>query len=54
MAYRYLTDGREMDQPSAENGIYIEGPLSAEDLRVIIGDLVQELCRQVERESKRE
>ena len=52
MAYRYSSSGQEWDRPNAENGIHYEGPLSAEDLRTIIGDLLEALSEQVERETK--
>ena len=52
MAYRYLSDGRELARPSAEHGICVEGPLSAEDLKIIIADLLEALCEQVKRENE--
>lgn len=51
MAWRTTTAGVEYGHPSAERGVYVDGPLSAEDLKCLIADLIDELCEQTKREN---
>lgn len=54
MAWRYSTNGQEMERPSAKHGVHIDGPLSTHDLQSIIEDLVLELVDQAKVEAKEE
>lgn len=51
-AWRYSTNGQEMSRPRRE-GIYINGPLSVEDLKEIIGDLIDEIADMVKEEAEK-
>ena len=50
--WRKTVTGHEYSCPSRETGIHIDGPLSAEDLKEIIGDLLNELVEQTKREAQ--
>jgi hypothetical protein len=42
MTWRHTEAGKEMNRPS-KDGIFIDGPLSAEDIKHIIEELLEEL-----------
>ena len=50
MAWRYGSQGQWMSRPSAERGIYIDGPLSVDDMKAIVEALVEEIVEQAKRE----
>jgi hypothetical protein len=53
MAWRYTQAGREVGRPSSEHGFHVEGPLTSEDWKGIIHDIVEEMVEQAKLESER-
>ena len=51
MTWRYTQAGREMDRPSSEHGLHVDGPLTVEDWKMILKDIVEELSEQAKREA---
>jgi len=51
MAWRYTAAGKEMCRPSSEHGVFIDGPLTVEDWKVILQDIVEEMAEQAKREA---
>jgi len=49
--WRKTDAGHEYSCPG-EHGVYVEGPLTADDLKHIIGDLVEALADLARREGK--
>ncbi len=54
MAWRYTQAGKGYSRPSAEDGIDIDGPLTVEDLKVILGDLADVIAEQAKKEAQEE
>jgi hypothetical protein len=52
MAWAYKSDRSEMERPDRVSGIHIDGPLTVEDLKVIIEALVEELVSQAMHEAE--
>lgn len=52
MAWRYTKAGAEVSRPSSEHGIHVDGPLTVEDWKAILGDIVEEIAEQAKREAK--
>ena len=52
MAWRYTQAGREFGRPSSEHGVHIDGPLTVEDWKDILQDIVEEMAEQAKREAK--
>ena len=50
MTWRYSTNGQEMCRPSAD-GIIIDGPLSSEDLKRVMEDLLEVIIEQAKKEA---
>lgn len=48
--WRRSGDGREMSRPSAD-GIFIDGPLTADDLKAILEELAGAMIEQAKREA---
>ncbi len=51
MTWRFSQNGQEMARPTAD-GIHIDGPLTADDLKEVIAALVEELVEQAKKESR--
>ena len=43
--------GCEYGRPSAENGVYVDGPLTAEDLKVLLGYIADAYAEQAKKEA---
>jgi hypothetical protein len=54
MTWRYTKAGKVMDRPDSEVGLYIEGPLTVEDWKVVLQDIVDELAEQARREGMKD
>jgi hypothetical protein len=54
MAWRYSKAGKEISRPDSEHGLYIEGPLTTEDWRGILDDIIDEMIAQAQREAREE
>jgi hypothetical protein len=54
MAFAYTKAGKEVERPSSVNGFYVEGPLTAQDWREIVGWIVDEAIRQALLEEREE
>jgi hypothetical protein len=54
MAWRYTKAGKVMDSPDSETGLYIEGPLTVEDWKTVLQDIVDELVEQARREGEKD
>jgi hypothetical protein len=52
VAWRYTEAGREFGRPSSEHGVHIDGPLTVEDWKNILQDIVEEMAEQAKREAK--
>ena len=52
MAWRYTQAGKQQDCPSSEHGFCVDGPLTVEDWKLILQDIVEEMVRQAGREAK--
>jgi hypothetical protein len=52
MIWRYTQAGKEMRRPDSEHGFYVEGPLTVEDWKKILEDVVEEMCEQAKREAE--
>jgi hypothetical protein len=52
MAWRYTKAGKEMRCPSSEDGVYVEGPLTSDDLKLLLEDIVTEMVEQAKREAE--
>lgn len=50
MAWRYTKAGKEIGCPSSEHGLHVEGPLTVEDWKAILQDIVEEIVEQSKRE----
>jgi hypothetical protein len=46
MAFAYTKARKEIDRPSSTHGFYVEGPLTSEDWREIIGYIMAEAIEQ--------
>jgi hypothetical protein len=53
MAWRYSKCGKEIGRPDSERGLYVEGPLTAEDWKVVLQDILDEMLEQAKREERR-
>jgi hypothetical protein len=51
MTWRYTQAGMSMGRPSSEDGLHVEGPLTVEDWRLILQDIVEEMVEQAKREA---
>lgn len=49
--WRKTEAGVEYGRPSSERGIFVEGPLTVEDWKVILQDIVEEMTDQARREA---
>lgn len=52
--WRYTQAGKGIDRPDSENGLYIDGPLTLEDWKVIVEGILEEMIAQAKREAKDE
>ena len=52
MAWRYSEAGNAIGCPSSEHGLHVDGPLTVEDWKTILADIVQEMCEQAKREAE--
>jgi hypothetical protein len=52
MSWRYSKAGKTMSRPDSESGVYIEGPLTVEDWKLILEDIVNEMVEQAKREAE--
>jgi len=52
MAWRYTQAGKEMNRPDNEHGFSVEEPLTVEDWKNILEDIVAEICEQAKKEAK--
>jgi hypothetical protein len=50
MAWRYTRAGKEFDRPNSETGLHVEGPLTVEDWKTIIVDILDEIENQTKRD----
>lgn len=51
MAWRYSKAGKSIGRPSSEDGFYADGPLTVEDWKAILEDIVNEMVEQAKREA---
>jgi|HubBroStandDraft_2_1064218.scaffolds.fasta_scaffold321283_3 hypothetical protein len=51
MAWRRTQYGKEMPRPNSETGIHVEGPLTSEDWKMLLEDIVDEMIEQAKREA---
>jgi hypothetical protein len=51
MTWRYTQAGKEMSRPDSEHGFCVEGPVTVEDWKGILEDIVVEMCEQAKREA---
>ena len=54
MAWRYTKAGKEIDRPSSERGLHVEGPLTVEDWQAILEGIVEEMIAQTKQEAREE
>lgn len=54
MTWRYSKAGKEMGCPSSEYGLYLEGPLTVDDWKNVLANIVEEMAEQVKREAREE
>jgi hypothetical protein len=54
MPWRYTKAGQEMDRPTSDVGIFVQGPLTVEDWRNILEGIVDEIVEQAQREAREE
>jgi hypothetical protein len=52
MAWRYSKAGKAIGCPSSEHGLSVEGPLTVEDWKAIMEDIIEEMVEQAKREAK--
>jgi hypothetical protein len=52
MAWRYSQAGKEIGKPDSEYGLHVEGPLTVEDWKSILQDIVEEMAEQAKREAR--
>lgn len=52
MTWRYTKAGKEQGRPDSEAGVYVEGPLTVEDWKNLLQDIVEEMAEQAKREAK--
>jgi hypothetical protein len=50
MTWRYTKAGKPMSRPNSENGFHVDGPLTVEDWRTILNDILDEMIEQGKRE----
>jgi hypothetical protein len=53
MAWRYTRAGKEISRPDSEYGLHVEGPLTADDWKVILQDIADEMVEQAKREARK-
>jgi len=46
MSWRYSEAGKEIGRPSSEFGLCVEGPLTVEDWKSIMYDILEEMIAQ--------
>jgi hypothetical protein len=51
MTWRYSVAGKEIGHPDSEHGLYVEGPLTVEDWKNILQDIIEEMVEQAKREA---
>jgi hypothetical protein len=54
MAWRYSACGKPIGRPNSEHGFSVEGPLTVEDWKNILEDIVAEMVEQAKREAQEE
>lgn len=52
MTWRRTQAGKEMSRPDSEHGFSVEGPITVEDWKNILEDIVDEMTEQAKREAK--
>jgi len=52
VTWRYSQAGKEIGRPDSERGLYVEGPLTVEDWKLILQDIIEEMVEQAKREAK--
>jgi hypothetical protein len=52
MAWRYTKAGKPVSRPDSEHGFVVDGPLTSEDWKEILKDIVDEMVEQAKREAK--
>jgi hypothetical protein len=52
--WRYTKAGKDMMRPDSQEGIFISGPLTVEDWKVIVEGILEEMIEQAKREAKEE
>jgi hypothetical protein len=52
--WRKTDAGQEYSRASSEYGIHVDGPLTVEDWKHILNDIVEEMAEQAKREAKGE
>jgi len=50
MAAAYTEAGKEIDRPTKENGIHVDGPLTVEDWKTIVEFILDEMVDQAREE----
>lgn len=51
MTWRYTKAGKEVGRPNSEYGFCVEGPLTVEDWKKILGAILEEMVEQAKREA---
>lgn len=53
MTWRYTQAGKEMSRPDSEHGFCVEGPLTVEDWKHVLEDIIEEMVEQAKREAEK-
>lgn len=52
MTWRYTKAGKPISRPDSKSGLCVDGPLTVEDWRAILGDILDEMVEQAKREAE--
>lgn len=52
MTWRYTQAGKEHGRPDSERGFCVEGPLTVEDWKKILEDIIEEMVEQAKKEAQ--
>lgn len=51
MTWRYSQAGNAIGRPDSAGGLHVDGPLTVEDWKNILQDIVEEIVKQAKREA---
>jgi hypothetical protein len=52
VTWRHSQAGKEIGRPDSERGLCVEGPLTVEDWKLILQDIIEEMTEQAKREGR--